>query len=392
MLLPSGIASGAHRCKPEFGPWVTRVGETEFTVLWKTGERMLCYVSVCPADEAFESCERPCFYETVAGRTVAGCYHSVRVTGLEPGKSYRYVIYGREVKEDEDPYAIAYGPEMLVADTRLVGKKKKGVNYQAATLSASAPLCRFSMVNDMHNNAKKYSSLFDGVKPSDMDFLCLCGDIVSYSQSVDTVTKYSFQPVREILGRTPVVFARGNHESRGRDFASVPYLFPSTTGQFYYSFRQGPVAFLVLDCGEDKPDSAPEYSGYAHFDDYRAQELEWLKAAVKDPSFTGAPFRVVLMHVPAFYVDGRKEKTWHSQRWITENFLPVLNDAGVDLMLSGHLHKYVFSEPGASGNRFPIIVNSNTDRLDFRADADAISIEIRNAKGEALHTHRIEKR
>ena len=47
--------------------------------------------------------------------------------------------------------------------------------------------------------------------------------------------------------------------------------------RFYYTFRHGPAFFVVLDCGEDKPDNDIEYSGLADFDRYRATAADWLK-------------------------------------------------------------------------------------------------------------------
>ena len=148
-------------------------------------------------------------------------------------------------------------------------------------------------------------------------------------------------------------------------------------------FRQGPVAFLVLDAGEDKPDSSPEYSGYADFDSYRQTQLEWLKSVVKDPLFTEAPLKVVLMHIPAI----SNKKSWYGQKWVGDNFVPVLNAAGVDLMLSGHHHEHMYMETGSCGNGFPIIANDDTDRLEFTADADGYKVVTYDQEGNAGHVY-----
>jgi hypothetical protein len=75
--------------------------------------------------------------------------------------------------------------------------------------------------------------------------------------------------VELFASEVPVYFARGNHETRGPFSVCFPDYFPTPTGKLYYSFRQGPVHFIVLDCGEDKPGSDIEYSGLAQFDAYR---------------------------------------------------------------------------------------------------------------------------
>lgn len=373
-LLTTTLSAASHLERTKYGPWVTNVTETGFTVLWKTDKPVLSYVTVCPVDGiAFEAMERPRFYETVAGRALAGQMHCIEVTGLKKGTLYEYRIYGKEVIDHSSAYAIEYGAEKLFCDAKKTRQTVRTLDHEAAT-------CRFSMVCDMHFNAEKYSTLFKGKKGQDMDFVALCGDITSKSENIDSVTKYTVQPINGLLKSTPIVYVRGNHESRGDDFYLVPSLFPTKTGEFYYSFRQGPVAFIVLDAGEDKPDNSSEYSGYAHFDEYRAQELEWLKTAVKEESFASAPKKVVLIHIPTL----KWKESWYSQVWAAENFGPILSEAGVDLMLSGHHHKLILQDAGTDGMAYPIVINSNVDRLDFEADAKSIKIKIYSMDGKLV--------
>lgn len=355
----------------QYGPWVTNVDGTSFTVLWTTETDAMVRVEIAPDDgSAFEATARQCFYESVAGRRLCGKKHAVKVSGLEPGQTYRYRIVGKNISDGSNPYAIVYGQENTA----------KGA-WKVTTFDTQADECKFFMVNDMHDNAGKYSNLVSDVKTDNYDFIMLNGDIVSYSNSLYTIIDHTFSPIKGICANLPVVFARGNHEGRGFEWYLTPWAFPSRTGEFYYTFRQGPVAFVVLDAGEDKPDTSCEYSGYAVYDEYRAAELEWLKEAVKEPEFASAPVKVCLMHIPAI----RDKDSWYSQIWANENFLPVLNEAGVDLMLSGHHHKLLTREKGECGNGFPIIANSNVDRLDFKADAKGnISIDILNADKKVI--------
>lgn len=356
------------------GPWVTNVSETGFNVVWTTENKCISFVELAPDDgTAFNSCERPRYYQTVSGRAFAGTVHNVRINGLKPGTSYRYRMFMTEVKDDSKAYDVQYGRTLRTTSPYWE-------DFSVRTFDLSASRCRFSMVNDIHFDEAKYADLLAGRTASDMDFLLLGGDIASQSDHIDSVAKYTFGPVRKLLYELPVVYARGNHESRGRAFAEVPYLTPTPSGQFYYIFRQGPVAFVVLDASEDKPDNSPEYFGYAHFDQYRAEELEWLKTAVKDPLFVSAPVKVAVMHIPPRTDEG----AWHTERWLAANFVPVLNEAGVRLMLSAHKHKYHLYGKDACGNDFPILVNSHVDRLDFDATSSRISVKIVNREGKEI--------
>lgn len=36
-------------------------------------------------------------------------------------------------------------------------------------------------------------------------------------------------------------------------------------------------------------------------------------------------------------------------------FLPILNHAGIDLIVAGHTHRFFYHEPGESGNQCPVL-------------------------------------
>ena len=84
-------ASAVSNPDVKYGPWVQNVTETGFTVMWKSSLRNLSYVEIAPDDGTpFEMCTRPRFYTVVDGRRITDTFHKVEVTGLEPGKTYRY--------------------------------------------------------------------------------------------------------------------------------------------------------------------------------------------------------------------------------------------------------------------------------------------------------------
>lgn len=355
-----------------YGPWIQNVTEDSFTVLFKTDCKSLARVEVTADDGKtwYQSAHQP-YYDTVSGRRLTSDFHAIKVTGLKPATTYCYRAIAKRIADDSNPYGVKYGAEETLCEVKKI-----------RTLDYNAPTCRFSMVNDMHNDVKKYSTLMSGMDKAKTDFVVLCGDIISYAPGADSVMKYTFGPIDDIAASFPVIYARGNHEGRGPEWYDIPKLFPSPTGEFYFSFRQGPVAFLVLDLGEDKPDSDPEYSGQAAYDQFRAEELEWIRKAVKEPAFASAPHKVVLVHIPTFDAPS----AWYSQHWGAVNLNPVLNEAGVELMLSGHHHKYIKADPGEYGNDFTIIANDNKSRLDFEADKDKMTVRIYGVDGALTKT------
>lgn len=379
IALAIGLCSVYAASRPDIkcGPWIQNACETEVTVLWTSQENVFAWVEVAPDDgTAFEAYARPRYYHTVSGRRVSGTSHSVRITGLEPGRSYRYRIYGKLVKDDSDPYGVHFGPAHRI---KFAGE---GV---FRTLDRNASRCRFVMLNDIHGNADRYRALTQGV--DSLDLLIMNGDMVSYITDIDAALSSVFGSVPQLVADVPSVWVRGNHETRGRDAAAMKQYAPTPTGEPYHLLRHGPVAFLILDAGEDKPDRNAEYSGMADFDSYRNEELQWLMQAVADPMFAQAPVKVAVMHIPAI---GR-EDSWYGQKWVSENFVPILNQAGVDIMLSGHHHRHIYVLPGECGNAFPILANDDTDRLEFEADVKGYVIRTYNMEGKQTSIYASEK-
>ena len=145
----------------------------------------------------------------------------------------------------------------------------------------------------------------------------------------------------------------------------------------YYLVRQGPVCFVFLDTGEDKPDSDIEYSGITDYDNYRTEQAKWLAEAVKSKEYTEAKFRIVIAHMPP--VSGRN--VWHGQKEVLDKFVPVLNDAKVDVMLCGHLHRYSYNQPD-SVIKFPVIVNAHKTVLKGFTKGNQLELIIKDLDGK----------
>lgn len=381
----AGISAGAADIF-EFTPRIGSVTDSSFTVLFKTTRKSLCWLEVADMDGTnWYRSERSRYFEDICGRHFYGYYHHIEVKGLKPGTTYRYRVYGRDVLDDSDPYGMTYGRTYAWRPSWGRGEGN-APHLEVRTLDSRADTCRFSMVNDTHYNDARLANLLKRAPAAD-DFLVFNGDIASYCSSIDSVLKHTFGPVRELVSERPVFYARGNHEGRGGEWYRMPDEFPTPTGRFYYMFRQGPVAFVVLDAGEDKTDSSIEYSGTAAYDLYREEELRWLEAAVKDPSFVSAPWKVCVMHIPTL----SDADSWYSQQWISDNFTPVLNRAGLDLMLSGHHHRFIFSKAGENGADYNILVNSNTERLDFEATSSRLELRTFDESGARTREKRFVK-
>lgn len=361
------------------GPYLQAVGENEFTVVWKTDKEAVSWVEIAPDDDThFYNRERQKFYQARFGRKVIGTLHTVRVSGLEPATTYRYrIISAAAFKGERDRvrFTEQRGSEVY-----------RRQPYFVTTLNPTKESVSFAVVNDIHGKTAELETLLADAAKRKYDFVCFNGDMTSRNNSQQEVFDFYLSSASRLFAaETPLVYARGNHETRGEYATSLPELFPSTTGAPYYAFRQGPAFFVILDCGEDKPDSDMEYSGLAHYDHYRAEQAEWLKGVVASEEYRSAPMKIAFCHIPP------EAKGWHGAAEILRHFVPVFNEAGLDLWLSGHIHKYRLSEAGENGCNFPVLCNPNLCRLDAEVTADGVDIKIFDTQATLLHSYQLKK-
>lgn len=356
----------------KYGPYLQDVGENEVTVVFVTTGYALGWVEVAPDDNSnFYAEERPKYFETANGRKVPGTLHRIRIKGLQKGAKYRYRIYAREILDDLR-WDVQYGKIAASSPSKL---------FSFTTLDASKNETHFAVINDIHARNEVMDSLLGTVKPNELDFMVFNGDMMSHINSEDHLFEgFINTSVKRFSSNLPFFYARGNHETRGPFSTRFMNYFPTSTGLPYYAFKQGPAFFLFLDGGEDKPDTDIEYGGLSAFDPYREEQVEWIKKIVESKEFKEAAVRIVVIHIPPFRSD------WYGTLEIERLFVPILNKANVQLMLSGHTHRHSFQQKGENGNNFPILVNSNNDLLDIRVSGQKIHINVRDTKGKVTKT------
>jgi acid phosphatase type 7 len=183
-----------------------------------------------------------------------------------------------------------------------------------------------------------------------------------------------------------MVFVRGNHETRGPMARRLTDYSPGRNERFYWSFDHGPAHFVVLDSGEDKPDTDKEYAGLVNFTPYREEQAEWLRADLVGDAARRAKFRIVFSHQPSAFGSldhfGVKE--------IQRLWDPIINEAGVQLWLSGHIHDFMQRAPHEGGdNVYHAVINpkDGTTRVDVAADF--LQVSVIKKGGEVLASIRI---
>ena len=344
------------------GPWISDTGESSLTVLWTSEVPGMAYVELADGTQ---------IYEMYSGRRIFRRLHSIRIDGLKRGECLRYRVCGQNIKDDSNPRNPAFGDIY------------EGDWHQVRTFNGKASSCRFSVFNDIHMRVGKYESLASQVDSADTDFLFLNGDILSAGNYVlDTVVRYAIEPLGTLANGIPLQFTRGNHEGRGNNPMVFSDVFPHSDPEpFYYTFRQGPVAFIVFDAGETHEKRSRLYCGSDVFEDYLNEQIAWARKAMREASFHSAPVKVCLIHVPM--IDHEDKSDFLLQRWLNVHMVPMLNKAGIDLMIGADLHQHMYCEPGTMGNKFPILVCDEARRLDFSyTRGGMIDLTIWNPKGE----------
>lgn len=379
-LLPLFAALSAHAeeikaPKIVAGPYIQACSDSEFTVVWQTDSDALCWVEIAPDDGThFYNTARKQYFQTIHGRRPIGRWHKVTVDGLEPNTVYRYRVLHKGITTNQGNKRVRY-TESKGSD---VYRRQP---YTIRTLGGGEDVTRFAIGNDFHDKPELISQLFskDIITPQRYDFVLYNGDMVSSFESEERLVNSVIAPsVAQFATQIPLFFSRGNHETRGAAATTYTDYFPTTTAEPYYTFSDGPALFIVLDGGEDKPDSDIEYHDLVRYDNYREREAKWLKSVVESEQFKAAAVKIVIIHIPP------KSSGWHGEAEIARLFVPILNQAGIDAMFCGHIHKYRFSEANdpTYGCNFPIVCLPNRVRADIEVSKESVSYTITNANGE----------
>lgn len=363
------------------GPYLQNVTENSFTVIWTTNMDAVAWLELAPDDGThFYNTEREFYYDTRGlGRKPVGKTHRITVNGLEPNTVYRYRIMMKGVAEQNNRtsiiYTAGYGMDIL---------KHKVTTVR--TLAGKYDRVEFATVNDMHENDSTFRKLFKDAAGK-YDFVMFNGDMTSSIDDERDIMKYYMNSASELFAReTPLYLSRGNHEYRGNDATKFKDYIDTPTGKTYYTFKYGNFFFIVLDGGEDKPDSDIRNLDIMITEPYVREEAEWLKNVVESEDFRNAEVRIAFCHLQP-NPDG-----WHGNAMVSKYLVPLLNEGGIDLMLCGHIHKYRYYAPGSTTALFPVVCNANLQRMDASVDSDRIELKFYDASGKQVRSQEFKTR
>jgi hypothetical protein len=274
-----------------------------------------------------------------------------RLTGLQPGKTYYYRTV-TEPLDFQNGYKIIHG-DLIKSDV-----------YSFRTPTAESETASFAVINDTHNDTpqavQKMQVLTKKLAELNADYTIWNGDIIgdykSDEQAILGIARPSDIP---FAAEKPLLFVRGNHDYRGVWARNIPRLFTPWLHELKYSHlgynfavRQGALAIIGLDTGEDKPDKHPQLNGRVQGEPLKYLQAEWLEETLKRPEIASAPYIVAFCHIPLYDPRPNANPGTTLEGYAAYSGLglelwgKILDKAGVQLLVTAHQHAYRYWEPG----------------------------------------------
>jgi len=349
------------------GPYLVASGETTATIVWFTDTPSQARV-IYEADGEPSRLAEP----EVDGLVPVGTRHVVHLEGLTPGTLYTYEVVSIRVVKLK-----AYWPDK--------GLDARSGPHRFRTFDRESPSISFSVVTDTHEDTERIARLNQNIDWEGTQLLVHLGDAFHSIDGEEHLFRTWLRPTLAGLGaETPLIFVRGNHEMRGPFARRFRDYVPTPEGRFYFARDAGPVHLIVLDTGEDKPDTTNVYAELNRTVPYREEELAWLRSHVEGSGrVSEAPFRVILMHQP----------DWGWLREGPEVWEETAEGAGVDLIMAGHRHRFSYTPPGGDpAHGYHLLVLGQDQVARVHATTAELTVTVTDVEGNSVRTVSIPRR
>lgn len=354
------------------GPYLQEVTENGATVVFLTSHKSFSCVEVKPHGALNSDIKR--YYTSKDGLKEAyNTSNAIRINKLEPNKKYDYRIVSKEIKSFE-PYKVVFGDSL---ETEW---------YTISTINPDKKGGSIFITSDMHGDAMKLEKLLNLADYKSCDAFFYAGDMMNYMDKFEAPFESFIDKSVELFATSiPFEVVRGNHETRGNMARTYSSYFPKKDNKIYGSYLYGDIMVVMLDTGEDKSENHPVYAGLTDYNEYRTEQAEWLKQLINTDEYKTARYHIVISHFPMVMNSmSKEEKMWYGWEDAINKFLPILNDADVDLLISGHTHRYYYHKIDSDNNKFPVLEQgaNSAVRLDI-ADGD-IKVKVIDKEGNIL--------
>lgn len=246
----------------------------------------------------------------------------------------------------------------------------------------------YYVISDTHNTQKSPTAAASYFGDQ-LDFLICCGDTATWIDREEDLTQMLRLAATITKGEIPVVYARGNHETKGVKAHELYKYVGSDNENFYFTFRIKNVWGVVLDIGEDHGDKYEEFYDAAKFNAYRRAQTEFLDDILEHADYEynakGVDYRIAVCHIPLTVKYTNDHARLYKDAWIKR-----LNKMNLTILFDGHVHQLWYIddafEDGATLTLSPHYsgkTEGNSSRIMTNATFPAILVS-RRSEGQLL--------
>lgn len=228
--------------------------------------------------------------------------------------------------------------------------------------------------------------LTEQIQGIDYDFVLFNGDCIDDPKNeTEAVYFLSYLNEKVKAETVPVFYFRGNHEIRNAYSIQLRDIFDYVGNKTYGAFNWGDTRFVVLDCGEDKPDSTWVYYNLNDFDGFRQEQAEFLREELHRKEYKGATKRVLLHHIPLY---GMPAKSYLPCLELWGN---LLAKAPFDVSINAHTHRFAYWPKDSKGNNFPVVIGGgnrpeNATVMILSKKGKSMTLTVLDTKGKVLQS------
>lgn len=350
-------------------PYLQNPSPDGMTIMWLTNVPCRSWVEYGTDSTNMKRARTFIEGEMMANNTI----NRIRLEGLQPGTKYYYRAVSQEITLYQ-PYKKEFGDTIRTAISSFTTWDDNKKDFTAI------------IFNDLHDNYKFFDKLAAQIKDVEYDVVIFNGDCIADVQTEENAVK-SISHYSNALGgnNIPTIFIRGNHETRGAYSMFLWNLLEKKGGAHTYGgFNLGDTRFVLLDCGEDKPDDHWVYYDMNDFTHYRQDQAEFLKKEIVSNEFRNAKKRILIHHIPIY---GRNMDSYNPCKDLWEN---ILSKAPFDVSLNAHTHRFEYIPKGQDGNNYPVLIGGGPSERNsgvvtiIRKQNDKMTLDAINAQGENI--------
>lgn len=295
--------------------------------------------------------------------------HKIRLDSLTSGVKYYYRVNSREILKYQGYY-------------KAFGHTYTSPWYEFTLPTSNTDEFTALIFNDIHQHRETFKALAKQVKNVKYDFVVMNGDILDDVHTAKQATRFLNLVVDKLDGAEhPIFFLRGNHEIRDAYSIKMHQHFDYPDNLTYGAISWGDTRLVMLDCGEDKPDSHPIYYGMNDFTKLRKDQVDFMRKEFASKEFKKSKKRVLLHHIPMWGNDG--------PNLCFDLWEKMLKKAPFNVSINAHTHKFEFLPKGKVGNPYPVVIGGGFKMNDatvmiVHKSADKLNIRVLDTEGHEL--------